>query len=281
MDESMRKIWWIASFPKSGNTLVRMFLNAYVTKFPLNINAHYQYATMDSDARLYQRLSSRPLDDLQPAEIVYLRPAMLMEACLECYPRDACFKTHNAALIVGGVQLIPPYLTKEALYIVRDPRDVAVSYSRHGGKTIDETIEMMAQNNHNGKREHNIRDYICTWSEHVNSWLDIRAFPVHVMRFEDMIADRDTAFRHILPALGFRTIDEDSFEFALEQTSFKALQAKERATKFREAKHCKFFRQGRAGVWREILSAEQVERIETTHRDAMLRVGYEPSLVGV
>ena len=103
MDESLRKIWWIASFPKSGNTLVRMFLNAYVTKFPLDINAHYQYACIDQQTQLYQHVAAKPVNECKPEEIMYLRPSMLMHYIQIIAPRDACFKTHNANLEIDGI----------------------------------------------------------------------------------------------------------------------------------------------------------------------------------
>lgn len=280
MDESLRRIWWIASFPKSGNTLVRLFLNAYVTRFPLNINAHYQYACIDQQPQWYQHVSAKPLDDCHPAEIIYLRPAMLMHYCQVIEPRDACFKTHNAAVEVDGIPLIPPRLTKEAVYLVRDPRDVAISYARHSGISIDETIDKMASNEHVGKRARNIQDIILSWSSHVDSWMRVSAFPVHVFRFEDIVDDREAAFRRILPALGFRQIDEDSFRFAMEQTEFSSLQSQEHERGFREAKHGQFFGSGRSGNWQKLLTDEQVERIENNHRHTMEQLGYELSLVG-
>lgn len=281
MDESLRKIWWIASFPKSGNTLVRFFVNAYVTQVPLNINGHYQYATIDQQPQWYQHVAAKPLDQCHPAEIVYLRPAMLMHHCQMVWPRDTCLKTHHAAVEIDGIPLIPARLTKEAVYLIRDPRDVAVSYARHSGRSIDETIGIMANNAHAGDRGNNVKDFIASWSTHVDSWLNIRVFPVHVFQFEDILADKEVAFRQILPALGFRQIDEAKFQFAMEQTDFPNLQRQEREHGFREAKHDRFFHTGKAGQWREILSDEQVGRIETNHRQSMIRAGYEPSLMGV
>lgn len=279
--EVLRKVWWIASYPKSGNTLIRMFINAYVSRFPLNINAQYQYACIDQQVHLYQAVAAKPLNECHPFEIVYLRPSMLQRYIQEIRPRDACFKTHNAAIEVDGIPLIPPRLTKEAVYLVRDPRDVAVSYARHISKSVDDAITIMASDEHFGDRHPAIKDYILSWSTHVDSWLRIRAFPVHIIRFEDLIADRAAMFRKILPALGFRKIDEEGFQFALEQTEFEALQRMEQEQGFREAKGDKFFHTGRAGQWQEVLTSEQVRRIETDHRQAMIRTGYEPSLIGV
>lgn len=277
MDESLRKIWWIASFPKSGNTLVRMFLNAYVTRFPLDINAHYQYACIDQQPQWYQHVAPKPLSECHPAEIMYLRPAMLMHYCQVIAPRDACFKTHNAAVEVDGIPLIPTRLTKQAVYLVRDPRDVAVSYARHSGISIDRTIELMASNEHVGNRAGNIQDFILSWSSHVDSWLNVKSFPVALFRFEDIIADRKEAFRQLLPALGFRTIDPAAFNFALEQTDFANLRSQEQDSGFREAKRGTFFHSGRAGQWHNALTSAQAERIEDNHRHAMQRAGYDLS----
>lgn len=60
--EQLRKIWWLASWPKSGNTMVRMFLNVYVTKFRLDINAAYQYATLDQQEQLFRAVSAKSLE---------------------------------------------------------------------------------------------------------------------------------------------------------------------------------------------------------------------------
>jgi aryl sulfotransferase len=277
----LRKIWWIASFPKSGNTLVRLFLNAYVTRFPLDINAHYQYACIDQQEQWYQHVAAKSLSDCHPMEIAYLRPAMLMHYIQVIAPRDACFKTHMAAVEVDGIPLIPPRLTKQAVYIVRDPRDVAVSYAAHSGKSIGSTINLMASNEHVGKRSSSVQDIILSWSSHVDSWLNVKAFPVMVVRYEDMVSDKEKTFRTILPALGFRRIDEAAFTFAMEQTEFTKLQRAEEIDAFREAKHDRFFRVGRSGYWRDVLSESQVEKIERNHHNSMLRCGYEPSLIGV
>jgi hypothetical protein len=141
---AMRKIIWIASFPKSGSTLVRMFLNAYVTGFPLDINAQYQFACRDQQHRWYQHVAGKALEDCDPAELLYLRPSALMHYIQVIFPREACLKTHCAAVDMDGIPLIPPRLTKQAVYLVRDPRDVAISYASHAGATIDKTIEKMA-----------------------------------------------------------------------------------------------------------------------------------------
>lgn len=272
-----RKIWWIASFPKSGNTFARMFVNAYVTKFPLNINANFQYATTDQNYQMFQQVSAKPLCELEPIELVYLRPAAILQYVHSIEPRDACFKTHNANIEIDGIPLIPKRLTKQAVYLVRDPRDIAISYAKHSGKTIDKTIEIMGTNNHVGHRDYGLQDVVMSWSSHVDSWRRAK-FPVTWIRYEDLLTDTESTFRRLLKGIGFREIDEDALQFALKETKFENLKRQEQSIGFREAKHDRFFRAGTSGQWRSVLTREQIQRIEHNHRHTMLAMGYQLSL---
>ena len=63
----------------------------------------------------------------------------------------------------------------------------------------------------------------------------------------------------------------------MELTSFDARQAEEAEQGFvaRPDTQERFFRQGKAGAWRDVLSSEQVRQIEADHHDTMLMCGYE------
>jgi aryl sulfotransferase len=203
-------------------------------------------------------------------------------------PRDVCLKTHHANVDIDGIPLIPPRLTKQAVYLVRDPRDVAVSYTRHSGGTIDKTIAVMANNNHAPSRGNGLVDYCLSWSSHVHSWMNCK-FPVKMVRYEEMITDKHDAFRKIMIGLGYRDVDEERLQFAIDQTSLANLRRLEEKEGFRESKHDTFFGQPdassddveRIGQWKDILTTEQVEKIESDHGKIMVKLGYDLSLVTV
>ena len=120
-------IWWLASYPKSGNTWVRMFINCAITRFPVNLNASYQYAISDMLGHLYQAASAMSINDMGIREAIYLRPAALINHLAINTGRDACLKTHHANITVDDIPMCPAKLSKGALYLIRDPRDIVVS----------------------------------------------------------------------------------------------------------------------------------------------------------
>lgn len=281
-NQNRNGIWWLASYPKSGNTWIRMCVNCAVTRFPANINAAYQYACGDNAAQWIQSTSSVPLGDMGMREAIYLRPASLINRLAVDSPRDVCLKTHHANLACDEIPLIPPKLSKGAVYMIRDPRDVVVSFAKHMGITIDRAIDLMETSNTIIHHQHNpIFHYLSDWSTHVRSWLDeANPVPTSCVRYEDMLAKPHATFGQIVGALGLdHVIDLEAIDFAIEQTRFDRIKQQESERGFRERgrKQGEFFNHGKAGMWREVLTAEQAGRIETCHGAVMDELGYHVS----
>lgn len=276
MDE--RKIQWLASYPKSGSTWVRMFLNAYISGFPISLNSGFQYAYGDNNLGFFQSVSCRPANALTATEQVLLRPAALMFALNMSATENICLKTHHAKVTVDGIPLFSPKISAGGIYIVRDPRDIVISFADHVGAEIDTTISNM--NNIQYVNEHKtsrLMHIITTWSKHVETWIDKNNdIPMKVIKYEDMLKRPRYEFTRILESLDFNDIDSDRFDFALKQTTFKALREFEDKIGFRE-RGCgeKFFRVGKAGQWHTGLSEAQVFQIEQDHGIMMERLGYK------
>lgn len=70
--------------------------------------------------------------DLTLAEIERLRP--LCDAALDLELEEVRFrKIHDALWTRAGAPIVPPDRTRAAICLVRDPRDVAVSFAHHAG----------------------------------------------------------------------------------------------------------------------------------------------------
>lgn len=277
-----RKIWWLASYPKSGNTWVRMFLNAYMSGFPIDINSGFQYASGDNNAGYFQTVYCRPVNDLTHPEQVYLRPAALMTALNLSACKHVCLKTHHAKVQVDDIPLFPPKISAGGVYIIRDPRDVAISFADHLAESLDKTIENMNTIEYvNEHQESKLIHVLTTWSMHVTTWtVKNKDIPITVIRYEDMLKYPQHEFTRILHALGIKNVNNDKLLFAIEQTKFNNLQRIEKKQGFRElGKGKKFFRVGKANQWPEILTPEQVEKIEEAHGEVMEQHGYELSKV--
>ncbi|MBT5434026.1 MAG: sulfotransferase domain-containing protein [Alphaproteobacteria bacterium] len=116
-----------------------------------------------------------------------------------------------------------------------------------------------------------------SWSQNVESWTAQPNPALHVMRYEDMLADPLRAFTGLTGFLGLKAAD-DKIDEAIERSSFKTLQDQEERQGFAERGRLQkqFFRKGRSGSWREELSDEQVVAIVQHNRAQMARFGYLP-----
>ena len=116
---------------------------------------------------------------------------------------------------------------------------------------------------------------LLTWSGHVASWIEQRELPVHVVRYEDLLADTGAAFEAVLRFAGLEP-EAQRLARAVEHTRFDRLRAQEERSGFQEKPPTArfFFRAGRAGAWREALSHEQVRTLVDAHAPLMERFGY-------
>jgi aryl sulfotransferase len=270
---------WIASYPKSGNTWVRSFLSACQGEegaFDLNALA----VPITANRSLIDDLLGISTADLSPGEVRALLPHAF-EAWLQCSFLRPLAKTHDAYALVGaGQAMYPADLTRAVLHVVRDPRDVAVSLAHHHGIGLDAAIVRL---NDAGAwlaaegvgRTDQIAQFVSDWSGHARSWIE-SPLPRLTLRYEDLLADPRAGFARLLEFAGLRVAPQ-RFDQALRETSFANLQAREKSAGFVERRAnatAPFFRQGRAGGWRETLSPAQVAAIESAHGAMMARFGY-------
>lgn len=272
-------IVWMASYPKSGNTWLRAVYSAWRTGRPVRLNDLMAEGgaarfTFDDAAGI---LSAA----LTGEEVELLRPRVD-----ELLAREAkaplARKTHDTlAPGPAGEPAISAAATRAALYVVRDPRDVAVSLAHHQGRPIAWAVDTLE--NPDAKMGESIEapvpqllQRIGTWSEHVRSWVDDPPFPVHVLRYEDCIATPVKTFGRVLGALNLEPVDEGDVARAVERASFDRLAAAEADEGFRERPEtsARFFRHGRAGSWRDELDPALTARVETAHGETMARFGY-------
>lgn len=271
-----RRILWLASYPKSGNTWVRHFLNCYASGFPLDINAVFQFVTGDLNPAMYQLASAIPLPELSDIEQIHYTPAVLLNHLRQTWWPYTMLKTHHAKVAINGIPLIPPDLSRRAVYVIRDPRDVVLSYADHTGHDIDTAIEAMKNENLTlTNQKSNLWHLISRWDNHVNTWTrDNGNVPYGVVKYEDLLEKPEETFRLVVNTVGLPP-DEQRLKFAIEQTTFDNMRAQEEKSGFREkGKGEKFFRFGVKGKWQQSLTPQQVAKIEETFGDVMARHGY-------
>lgn len=273
----------IASYPKSGNTWVRIALEAMLhPESEPDINA-LSIAMMANQTWLEERLGLDPLE-LTPSELAAVRPQVFSDAAAELR-QPAFLKVHDAFLPDHGAAAAP--YAREAIagviYLVRDPRDVAVSYACHRGKMLAQAVDDICNPGFrlswpDSNRARQIGQLASSWSRHVESWVYRAALPLLVQRYEDMLADPGAAFTAIARFAGLM-VDERGIQRAVAATAFDKLRAAEAQHGFKERHRdatAPFFRSGKAGGWKDELPSELAARLVQAHGPVMRDFGYLP-----
>ncbi len=280
--DNPKGIVWIASYPKSGNTWLRVFLYHLMritSGYPREedeINKLDRASTYEGRLYgLFEEFLGKPLATASRGEVATIRP-QVHATIAQRAPALALVKTHNVLGNLGGVPILNLAVSAGAVYLVRDPRDVVLSLADHLGTSTDQAIAVMGTKGYKtDNTEETAFEIWGNWSEHVFSWTAHPHEAMLVVRYEDLLADPVKHFTTIVEHLGQTPASEQIAE-AIDLSTFDKLQAAEAKGDFRERSERaeRFFRQGRAGEWRDKLSQDQVQRIVDAHRDQMRHFGY-------
>lgn len=239
---------FVVSYPRSGNTWTR-FLIANLVYPEKNVGfANIEKLIPDTSSQSNRALKSTP------------RPRII--------------KTHEYF----------DHRYPKVIYIVRDPRDVALSYYDFQRKyrQIDDAYPL----------ERYVEDFVQgrlisidwgTWAENVSSWIYTRGKSKNflLLRYEDMMKDTMRELTRIAQFFGIvpeparlqEVIDRSSADRMRELEKLEA--DRWVATKNRR-KDIPFIRVAKAGGWRTSLPVKSVEQIENAWGDLMTTLGYEP-----
>lgn len=276
-----RKICLIGSYAKSGSNWARMVLENYLADGDAPVSIWSASRVFNgirrSDFEYRLKIPSWLLDQ---EEIWELLPAYFREAA-RTTSEPLYYKIHNANTPNREREaLFSPKQVKGAVYLVRHPFDVAVSFSHHFGLSYDEAIRRLADREAVFTRTAKVViDALparsLSWSEHVASWLDERRFPVELIRYEELLREPLETFSRMVATL-IGPVSEARLAKAIEFSSLAELRRQEReeGAAFNNHRAGSFFRKGASGTWSGELSAGQTAAITRVHGEAMERLGY-------
>jgi hypothetical protein len=275
----MSKIIWLASYPKSGNTWMRAFLHNLFRdpNEAYDINKITDLSISDSSIDWYRAQDKQDWTEWSAVDVARMRRGAQLAMC-RLKPDDVFVKTHNASVVFLGYPMMHQDLTAGAIYIVRNPLDVCISLSHHYGTDLDTTIDILADPSIGSKTNDKIvYEVHKSWSIHVDSWTNPPRPGLAVLRYEDMLNNPIKTFGGLSQFLGLNP-PRKRLERAIERASFKTLRRQEDEQGFKEKSPFaqKFFRDGRAGQWRELLTPAQIDKVVTSHKEQMQRFGYWP-----
>jgi hypothetical protein len=172
-------------------------------------------------------------------------------------------KTHEA--------FRPEY--KKAIYLVRDPRDVALSEFAY------QTALGLESTDFNSYLERFLRTGVnpfSSWIDHVNSWMQAaqsgKAEILHV-NFEQLKHAPEEQLRRIVDFLGMPEV-RDRIPGAIKNNSLARMKEKEKTNPQRASAKGRFIRSGAAGGWRSTFTTRQSQLVQQHAGNVLAMLGY-------
>jgi hypothetical protein len=236
-------VFWIASYPRSGNTLIRMALSRIL--LPAE-------AQLDLDKNFPEYVNGRkmPLDGVHfptaNGNVLFLKTHW-------CQP-------NNAVRTVGGVYLYrhPLDVFLSALnYMFINSKNIPAfaAYFRDEPRPVEELAQTGALQSYLDRFIHDLgmmpmRVTSGSWVDNVNSWM-VRAEhdDILVLSYDDLVSDLAGSMRGILDRAGIE-VPPERFERGLASTRA--------ATK----RNGEFFWRASPDTKREFFSSEQIRKVE-------------------
>ena len=282
-------IIWLASYPKSGNTFLRSLLTAYFfTK-----DGKFNFDVLKNINQFPNNITFEKLGiDISNEKEVIKNYIKVQE---ETNKRDGqgirFLKTHSTLQDIDGHKFTNLNNCLGAIYIVRDPRDIAKSYSNHYQTSLDDAIKEMKnfkisggiKNSKDRKSETIV--HIGSWSSHYASWKEFDKVDRYLLiKYEDLVKETEKTFLKVLTFVCKLTkkkldLDKNKLTNVLNSTSFDSVQKLEKQNGFSEAsnfngKKITFFKYGAKNNWKKFLTSENKKKIEDIFKEEMKELGY-------
>lgn len=266
----MPRTVWLASYPKSGNTWFRIFIAnlLHPEHAPVDLNALPERTPIASSRGHFDDLLGVPSALLTQAEIDRLRPAADAELARAWDEPLLLRKAHDGYhYLPDGRPLMGQGPDVAAIYILRDPWDVAASMTNHFNCTLEQAVENLCNPEFAMARSRKglsgqLRQDLGTWEAHASGWLQA-PLELCLLRYEAMQTTPLAEFRRAVRFLGLEHEDA-AISAALEASRFDRVQRQEQEQRFREAppNTRTFFRRGQVGEGLTILSEQQRPPLE-------------------
>ena len=279
-------IIWLASYPKSGNTLVRSMLSSYF----FSKDGIFNFDLLNNikkfpDFGVFKTLG---IDITNENEVV----KNYINVQKEINKRDGnsirFLKTHAALNDINGYRFTDLKNTLGAIYIVRDPRKIILSYANHSQITLSESLKRLIELRTIGGLNDNQNQsvtHVGSWSTNYQSWKEFNKVGKYLLiKYEDLISKPKENFILILEFISKLTntkleVDNKKLDNVLSTTSFEYLQKLEKDNNFPEAiqtkdgKYATFFKYGKKNTGKD-LPKEIVNELENSLSLEMKELGY-------
>jgi len=283
-------IFWIASYPKSGNTWLRALISSYYYSedgiFNQNIiqkigqfpeKKHFENFAYDKNI-----LTGTTNYWIKAQEKINIDKKLRF------------FKTHNSFGALNNNHFTDSKNSIGAIYIIRDPRNVITSLKNHYELSDDQALKWMINKKNYIYEVDNFEKYgygnfqfISSWSMNYKSWKVQNKIPIKIVRYEDLLSETYVIFKDIIKFINKTTfnnekINNDKLKNSVSSTFFDKLKDDENKNGFLEAVVSKknkikipFFYLGPKNDWKKILTEKLQNEISDAFKSEFNELGYK------
>ena len=262
-------IFWIASYPKSGNTWLRTLISAYYYskdgKFTQNL--------IKNIGQFPEKKHFHGFDYLPQLVIDTSRFWIKAQERINSDKKIRFFKTHNVFGKINDREFTNKANSIGCIYIVRDPRNVITSLSNHYELNYSQALTWMLNErkfiyDYEKLQEYSDFQFISSWSNNYKAWKSQKEFPLKIVKYEDLMTKTYEVFTEIIEFINEITnnsekINKLKIKNSINTTSFSKLKENERKYGFSESiksrnenKQIPFFFLGPENDWNKILDDE-------------------------
>ena len=281
-------IIWLSSYPKNGNTWLRALISAYYYSndgFFLgdqNLQNIQQFPVK-------KNLEGFNFDPRKPGDSArYWIPA---QEKLNMDKKVKFLKTHNALVKLGQNNFTNKKNTLGCIYIVRDPRNVIDSMSRHFQIDHDKALSVMQDEKnftYDFKKINDYSDYqfISSWEKNYQSWKNNRLIPIKFLKYEDLLKETFFVFKEVIEFIdklinNKKGFNREKAKNAVKSTSFENLKKIEENKGFSESiiarkdkKKIPFFHLGPKNEWKKNFDSRFIEKINDIFQKNLNELNY-------
>ena len=275
---------WLASYPKSGNTLVRSLLSSYF--FSKNGIFNFELIKNIKQFPIKELFLKNGVDINNEKEVI--RSYLKVQESFNIKNSIQFLKTHSYLFNIENNPFTKLEYSLGVIYIVRDPRNVVLSSSNHNSQSNERSTEdLIIGRELRYKGKENIKVYTGTWGGNFNSWKSFKSVNKYLLiRYEDLIKEKDKIFYEILKFIHNLknvefVLDKKKFKNVLDSTEFGRVQKLESQKGFDESmidkktgKRIKFFNLGEKTNWQSTLEPNLQNKIEEAFGKEMKELGY-------